>query len=448
MLSKEEELLAENFLLKRALYANDLNQLMEVLRLVNVESIVEYDITEEGIKLQEEWGVREVSEYHDRSKIDPNKEYNQPLLNVIGSSEPFFIEKGSKYLKRKDQGSIFLIPKMVDNQIKRIYKVQSKEDNDLFNPKNTELFTNLILAVVRKKEEIDQREKLIEIIKNITAKMTLNERLNEIVKIVDNLAFIDKCAIKLYEDGLLVVKAVSANFNSYINNSTSIELEKQKDTDKMATSSIAFFTKQPVSEQYLDPNKSKAAAEGLLSMLSIPLIGDNDREAIGVLNVFTEKEHNFKEDEINIIEKFADLAALTIIEADIYEKNIKMNQKLQQALKEKERTLIELEETQGKLVKAEKLAVLGEIAVSVNHEINNPLTAIMLLAQVMKNKVVNNPELRSEITERTSTIIEYIYKIQNTLEQLNKAAKSDNILSKEYVTGTNMIDLEGMSQKS
>lgn len=445
--SREEELTAENRLLRSALYANDLNQLMEVLRQnVGVESIVEYDVTDEGIKLQEEWGTKEVSEYQDRVKIDQEKEYNQPLINVIEKKQAFFIERGSKYLKRKDQGSIYLIPKILDEQVKRVYKVQASDDNALFNPNYTELFTSLILAVVRKKEEIDQRENLLEIVKNVTSKLSLNERLQEIVKIVDNLSFIDKCAIKFYIDGYLVVKAVSANFNAYYNNFTSIELEKHKEDFEMVTSAKAFFTKEPVAEMDLDPAKSKAAAEGLKSMLSIPLLFDKDKDAIGVLNVFTENKHRFTREETSTIQKFADLAALTLTEAEIYEKNIKVNTKLQKTLQEKERTLFELNQTQEKLVKAEKLAVLGEIAVSVNHEINNPLTAIMLLAQVLKNKAAKLPELDVEIKERTTTIIEYIYKIQRTLEQLNKAAKSDNILSKEYVSGTNMLDLEGMSR--
>lgn len=441
MPSENDQLIAQITLLKSAIYAESPEQLMELLReKVNVESISEYDVNDRGIKKQEEWGNPASTEYRERIKIDSEKMHNKPLLDVIEKKEPFFIGKGSKFLKRENQGSIFLIPNIIDNQVKRIYKVQCSQENELFREENTELFADMMLAVVNQKEDIQRREALIDIVKNITSKMSLSERLKEIVKIVDNMAFIDKCAIKLLEDDKLVVHAVSTNFGTYFKNVTSIEQEKEKDKENMATSAMAFLSNKFVYKKNLSPQQSKAITEGITSMLSVPLIAAG--KTLGVINVFTEKEHEFSSEEMNTIEKFASLAAMTIMNARSYEKNIKMNEQLTLALEEKDQALKQLKQTQEKLMKAEKKAILGEIAVSVNHEINNPLTAIMLSAQVLKNKTDGESNLSKEINERTNTILEYINKIQQIIEKLSNASKADEVISKEYVSGTSMLDLD------
>jgi len=46
----------------------------------------------------------------------------------------------------------------------------------------------------------------------------------------------------------------------------------------------------------------------------------------------------------------------------------------------------ELKETQEQLVQNTKMAAIGELASSVHHEINNPLTSIMGLAELIKEE--------------------------------------------------------------
>lgn len=57
------------------------------------------------------------------------------------------------------------------------------------------------------------------------------------------------------------------------------------------------------------------------------------------------------------------------------------NQQLIQEIRERERTQNELRETQQELIQAAKLAVLGQMSAGLNHEINQPLTAIQTYAR-------------------------------------------------------------------
>ncbi|MEA1079481.1 sensor histidine kinase [Marinobacter qingdaonensis] len=57
------------------------------------------------------------------------------------------------------------------------------------------------------------------------------------------------------------------------------------------------------------------------------------------------------------------------------------NQQLQEEIRERERTQNELRETQQELIQAAKLAVLGQMSAGLNHEMNQPLTAIQTYAR-------------------------------------------------------------------
>lgn len=57
------------------------------------------------------------------------------------------------------------------------------------------------------------------------------------------------------------------------------------------------------------------------------------------------------------------------------------NQQLLEEVRERERTQNELRETQQELIQAAKLAVLGQMSAGLNHEMNQPLTAIQTYAR-------------------------------------------------------------------
>jgi signal transduction histidine kinase len=103
-------------------------------------------------------------------------------------------------------------------------------------------------------------------------------------------------------------------------------------------------------------NVELARREGLISLLSVPLLFAG--HAIGTLNVYTGRPYNFSNEEIRILSALAELSAIAIEKARLYERIVDVEEQLRQN---------------------EKLSALGLLAAEVAHEIRNPLTVMKLL---------------------------------------------------------------------
>lgn len=90
------------------------------------------------------------------------------------------------------------------------------------------------------------------------------------------------------------------------------------------------------------------------------------------------------------------------------------------------------------LMRMEKLATVGQMVVTINHEINNPLLIISTNAQAMR---LMNPDLDEKTTKKLYKIEEQVKRISEVTERLRSL---DEVSSEEYIAqGPQMIDLWG-----
>ena len=103
-------------------------------------------------------------------------------------------------------------------------------------------------------------------------------------------------------------------------------------------------------------NVDVARREGLVSLLSVPL--QFGGQVTGTLSVYTGAPYNFSNEEIHILTALAELSAIAIEKARLYERIVDVEEQLRQN---------------------EKLSALGLLAAEVAHEIRNPLTVMKML---------------------------------------------------------------------
>jgi len=134
-------------------------------------------------------------------------------------------------------------------------------------------------------------------------------------------------------------------------------------------------------------NVELARREGLVSLLSMPLIFSG--QAIGALNVYTARPYNFSNEEIKILGALAELSAIAIEKARLYERIVDVEEQLRQN---------------------EKLSALGLLAAEVAHEIRNPLTVMKLLYHSLNLKF-DAKDPRSKDAQIIEAKIEHLNKI-------------------------------------
>ena len=140
-----------------------------------------------------------------------------------------------------------------------------------------------------------------------------------------------------------------------------------------------------------------ARREGLVSLLSVPLIYRG--EAIGALCVYTGAPHSFSNEEIRILSALAELSALALEKARLYERIVAMEEQLRQS---------------------ERLSALGLLAAEVAHEIRNPLTVMkMLFHSLDLSYPADDPRCRD-----ASLIAEKMDHLNKTVERILDFARS------------------------
>ena len=146
-------------------------------------------------------------------------------------------------------------------------------------------------------------------------------------------------------------------------------------------------------------NVELARRENLVSLLSVPLVFAG--QTIGALSVYTARPYNFSNEEIRILSALAELSAIAIEKARLYERIVDVEEQLRQN---------------------EKLSALGLLAAEVAHEIRNPLTVMKLLYHSLnlkfeaKDPRAKDAQIIEAKIEHLNKIVEQILDFARTTE--------------------------------
>ena len=142
-----------------------------------------------------------------------------------------------------------------------------------------------------------------------------------------------------------------------------------------------------------------AQQEGLVSLLSVPLLFAG--QAIGALSIYTGQPYSFSNEEIRVLGALAELSAIAVEKARLYERIVDVEELLRQN---------------------EKLSALGLLAAEIAHEIRNPLTVMKMLYHSLDLRFpVGDPRAKDarifgKKIEHLNRIVEHILNFARTTE--------------------------------
>ncbi|MFA5104987.1 MAG: histidine kinase N-terminal 7TM domain-containing protein [Candidatus Margulisiibacteriota bacterium] len=188
-----------------------------------------------------------------------------------------------------------------------------------------------------------------------------------------------------------------------------------------------------------------ADLEKLKAGLAVPSILKNETLAFLCLGPKLSEEP-FSIEDVNFLITLANQNAIFIENAVLLEKekdSIKIiadaeaREKYTEMLENTNRQLVE---TRQELVKSERLSTVTMLAISLQHEINNPLTSVLAQTQGLLMKMDKEPGCLSEefIKDRIKTVERETIRIRDLLRNL---ARITDPIVKEYMPGVDMIDI-------
>jgi signal transduction histidine kinase len=306
------------------------------------------------------------------------------------------VTKDKRYIMlRPEVRSELAVPLEVNGEVRGVLNVDS-DRLDAFSADDQELLESLAAQAARVIqntwlfEQLRLKARLLEslasVSRTINSALNLDEVLQTITRDAAELMQAKMCSLMMLDDtrSWLDLRASSGAGDAY--------LRKPRLNVGESLLGSVVRRKKPIQVDNVQTsagyqNVDVARQEGLVSLLSAPLLFSG--EALGTLNIYTAAPYKFSNEEIRILAAFAELSAIAIEKARLYERLVDAEEHMRQN---------------------EKLSALGLLAAEVAHEIRNPLTVMKMLYHSLDLKFPA-PDPRAEDARLMGEKIEHLNKI-------------------------------------
>jgi len=347
------------------------------------------------------------------------------------------VSKDPRYIMaRRNVRSELAVPLEVNGVVHGVLNVDSDRLN-AFTAENQELLQELgaqaakvihntwLYEQLRLKARLF--ESLVSVGQAINSTLNLDDALQVITREACHLMAGKMCSLLLLDDTgeWLDLRASHGASNAYLN--------KPRLSSAESLLGIVLRRKKPLQVENVQTSSRYQHADiarrgGLVSLVSVPLVFGG--QALGTLSVYTGAPHVFSNEEIRILSALADLSAIAIEKARLYERIVDVEELMRQN---------------------EKLSALGLLAAEVAHEIRNPLTVMKMLYHALDLKFASgdprakDAEIMGAQMELMNRIVEQILDFARTPEpefakvNLNELIEELGLLTRHKLTQQNVL---------
>jgi signal transduction histidine kinase len=318
------------------------------------------------------------------------------------------VRREARYVEvRSSIRSELAVPLHVQGEVRGVINVDSDRE-DAFRESDQELLEQLAVHAAKVihntwlYEQIRFKahmfEALVRIGQTINSTLSLDEALHTVTREATTLMSSKMCSLLLLDETgeWLDLRASFGAGADYVN--------KPRLSAEESLVGVVIRRGKPVQVENVQTSSlyqsvEVARREGLVSMLSVPLMFAG--HAIGAINIYKGERYIFSNEEVHILTALAELSAIAIEKARLYERIVDVEEQLRQN---------------------EKLSALGLLAAEVAHEIRNPLTVMKMLFHSLDLKFpADDPRARDaqimrEKMDHLNRIVEQILNFARTTE--------------------------------
>ena len=308
---------------------------------------------------------------------------------------------------KRDVRSELAVPLELKGEVRGVINVDSERVN-AFTGEDLELLQEMAVQAAKVIQnawlyeqlrlKVMLFESLSSVSRTINSTLNLDEALRSITKEACELMRARMCSLMLIDESRewLDLRASYGAGDAYVN--------KPRLSVEESLIGVVVRRKKPLQVANVQSdaryqNVELARRENLVSLLSVPLVFSG--QSIGALSVYTAKYYSFSNEEIRILSALAELSAIAIEKARLYERIVDVEEQLRQN---------------------EKLSALGLLAAEVAHEIRNPLTVMKLLYHSLdlkfdpKDPRAKDAQIIESKIEHLNKIVEQILAFARTTE--------------------------------